>query len=70
VDVTKVEGYSELSAAAKDLFRRTVARHQAAVGREYKAKWWPVKVQERRDHLRVTFRNGDWLHYWRDGTWG
>jgi len=70
MDFTKVKGYSKLSAGAKDFFKRTVASHQAAVGNDYKAGWTPVSVKEYRDHLRVTFRNGDWLRYLPGGVWG
>lgn len=68
--MTTVTGYNQLSAPARRLFTATARNHQAAVGRDYKDGWTPVKVQERRDHLRVWFKNGDWLHYWPNGTWG
>jgi hypothetical protein len=66
---TTIKGYSKLSQLAKKVFDETYAKHQLALGESEKANWQAVKVKEQRDHIRVDFANGEWLHYTAIGTW-
>lgn len=66
----EVEGYSSLTLPAKRLFEATYKAHNAAQGGDYKADWIPAKVTEHKDHLKVTFINGKWQHYYPGGQWG
>ncbi|MGV8149666.1 MAG: hypothetical protein ACLKAK_07160 [Alkaliphilus sp.] len=70
IDFNKVVGYKTLSFAAKQLFHKTYDKHSGIIGTAYKEKWKPVKVNEHKDFLWVYFKNGEWIHYYADGTWG
>ncbi len=70
IDFDKIKGYSSLSDRAKELFKSTYKVHNAGQGLDYKADWIPTKVTEHREYLKVIFSNGDWLHYYANGTWG
>lgn len=69
IDFNKVKGYNNLSDPAKSVFKRVYTAHNASHGSEYKEKWIPVKVTEHKDHLKVYFKNGEWLHYRPYGSW-
>jgi hypothetical protein len=66
---TTIKGYTKLSLLAKAVFDETYAKHHLALGELEKANWQAVKVKEQRDHIRVDFANGEWLHYTRNRTW-
>lgn len=70
IDFTKVKGYNKLSENAKEIFERTYKVHNSIQGLDYKEEWQPVKVTESEKHLKVVFKNGDWLHYYPNETWG
>ncbi len=66
----KVKGFNKLSEAAKDLFRAVYFRHNSGQGSDYKEGWTPKKVKEHKSYVEVHFKNGEWLHYYPNGTWG
>ncbi len=70
VDWDKVKGFSKLSDHGKEVFKRVYKRHNAVHGYEQKKNWIPVKVAPRSNWLKVTFANGEWLHYYPNNTWG
>lgn len=70
IDFTKVKGFNQLSAPAKNLFEAVYKRHNAGLGSEYKKEYKPVKVKEHTSYIEVHFSNGEWLHYYPNGTWG
>lgn len=63
-----IEGYSNLSNQAKELFETTYRTHNS--GLEYKQQWIPIEVSEYKGYLKVTFNNGQWLHFYNNGEWG
>lgn len=65
--IKPIKGYNKLSPVAKDIFDKVYLYHQNGV--EDKAAWTAVKVQEKKTHIRVTFKNGEWLHYMPNGSW-
>lgn len=67
IDYLKVKGFEKLSPKAQQLFQHIDRNHTACV--RDKAAWTPVKVKERKDHLEVHFKNGEWLHYSPNGSW-
>lgn len=69
IDFNNVKGFKKLSSAAQEVFQRVYKLHNSAQGIAYKEGWVPVSVQETKTHLKVVFRNGDWLHYLPNGTW-
>ncbi len=70
IDFEKVKGFNKLSDQARDLFRSVYVRHNSGQGMDYKEDWTPKKVKEHGGHLEVHFNNGEWLHYYPNGTWG
>ena len=70
IDFNKVEGYSKLSDPAKELLQKTYKVHNSGQGTDYKEDWRPVRVLEHSKYLKVVFKNGEWLHYYPNGTWG
>lgn len=70
IDFAKVKGYNKLSDQAKVLFVETYRTHNSGQGLEYKEDWEPIKVKEHLSYLEVHFKNGEWLHYYINGTWG
>lgn len=67
MNFAKVKGYNKLSDLGKEVFEMVYKRHNQDL--EYKEEWIPVSVKEFEGHLKVTFKNGEWLHYLPDGTW-
>lgn len=70
IDFNTVKGYKKLSDPAKELFESVYKVHNAGQGTDYKEGYRPIKVKERTTHLEVHFANGEWLHYYPNGTWG
>ncbi|OLS02911.1 hypothetical protein [Tissierella creatinophila] len=64
----EIKGFKNLSNPAKRLFGYVYQKHQAGV--EDKEDWTAIKVKERKNCIEVTFRNGKWLNYYTNGTWG
>ena len=70
IDFAKVKGYNKMSEAAKKHFERVYKEHNSIVGNYYKEDYRPIKVKEHKNWIEVHFKNGDWLHYYINGTWG
>lgn len=70
IDFSKVKGYNQMSEKAKKHFERVYKAHNSIVGNEYKEDWEPIKVKEHENFIEVHFKNGEWLHYYSNGTWG
>ena len=70
IEFTKVKGFNNLSDEAKELFIMTYKLHNTIQGIDYKEDYKPVEVIQEGVLLRVTFKNGVWLHYYPNGTWG
>ncbi|GKX27874.1 hypothetical protein SH1V18_03540 [Vallitalea longa] len=70
IDFSKVKGYNKLGPNAKEIFVNTYKTHNSSIGKEYKKDWVPVEVTIKNGKLVVTFCNGEWLHYYKDYTWG
>lgn len=70
INFEEIQGYKKLSETAKELLENTYQQHNAGQGLEYKNDWVPVRVTEHKTHLKVYFKNGDWLHYYANGSWG
>ena len=70
IDFNDVEGYKELSEDSKVYFKEVYRLHNSAQGIDYKQDWVPVKVTEDKACLKVVFKNNEWLHYFKNGTWG
>ena len=56
----------KLTKEQQELFVSTYAEHLASV--ENKERWEAVSVTWEGNYLRVTFRNGEWLHYTKSGV--
>lgn len=70
VDWNKVKGFSKLSEHGKEILKRIYKKHNAIHGIEHKSEWMPVEVVPGHNCLKVTFTNGEWLHYYANDTWG
>lgn len=64
-----VRGFNKLTPEQQKLLIRTNKRHKAGVGSDYKDGWTPVSVKPLGKNLKVTFKNGEWLHYTPNGDW-
>ena len=64
-----VKGFSRLTLEQQELLLKTNAKHKAVVGNDYKDDWTPVSVSLLGNNLKVTFKNGEWLHYTKSGNW-
>lgn len=71
IDCKKVKGYEKLSSEQQKLFVETYKIHNSIQGQDYKKEWIPVSisVDAENNHLRVMFKNGEWLYYLPDRTW-
>ena len=67
MDLTTVRGFKNLTKAQQDLFTRVYKKHMAAI--DNKKGWEPKQVSVYGNCLKVTFKNGEWLHYTRLGEW-
>lgn len=70
IDFEKVNGFMKLSEPAKKLLKSVYVKHNSGQGTEYKEGWTPKKVKEHKSYIEVYFNNGEWLHYYINGTWG
>lgn len=62
-----LKGFAKLTKLQQSLFIRVHAKHMSALGN--KEGWQPTSVKWLKDHLKVTFKNKEWLHYTINGTW-
>ncbi|MDR7870344.1 MAG: hypothetical protein RIN55_05760 [Tissierellaceae bacterium] len=67
MSINNIKGFNKLSELAKSVFIWVYAKHINAV--EDKDEWTAVRVKERKDHIEVHFKNGNWLKFYTDGTW-
>lgn len=67
LDYEKIKGFSKLNPTEQESFKNLHQRHMNALERDH-ISWTPVKVIKRVNRFEVHFINGDWLHYWADGT--
>lgn len=65
----KIRGFNKLTAKQQAILMNTNKKHKASVGADYKDGWTPVSVKPLGRNLKVTFKNGEWLHYTPEGTW-
>jgi hypothetical protein len=70
IDFTSIKGYSKLGSNAQKFFESIYKKHISILGRQEKSKWIPISVKIEKTGLKVTFSNGEWLHYYANGTWG
>jgi len=56
-------GFDNLTEREKELFKQIYYKHQAALGSQEKSKYTPTKVILKANHFKVSFINGEWLHY-------
>lgn len=66
----EIKGYDKLSEVSKKFFKKVYKLHNSIIGLEYKNNWIPIKVIERTTYLKVYFKNGEYLNYYINGTWG
>lgn len=64
--LNNISGYDILSEKHQKLFEDVYAKHMSVI--EDKSRWIPVSVKWIKSYLKVTFTNGDWLHYTPQGT--
>lgn len=63
-------GIHKLSKEQKDLMFRTNELHTKCVGNDYKAGMVIIKVWlDESNTVCVRLRNGEWYHYYENGTW-
>ena len=63
----EIKGFNSLTKEQQALFIRVHGKHMATL--EDKEGWQPVRVKWEKTCLKVTFKNGEWLHYTRSGEW-
>ncbi len=63
----KIKGFKKLTQEQQELFASTYAEHLASV--ENKESWQAVSITWEGSYLKVSFRNGEWLHYTKSGVW-
>ena len=67
---TNIKGYDKLTVDQQQLLINTNKRQKAGVGTDYKDDWTPTEVSVLGENLKVVFKNGEWLHYYQNGSWG
>lgn len=68
MDYTNIKGYEKLSEGAKGVFNYVYRKHHNGV--EDKEDWTATEIKQRRTYLEVRFKNGKWLAYYPEGSWG
>ncbi len=63
----KIKGYLKLEKWQQDLFESVYKSHMACVGN--KDNWIVKSISWEKTYLKVSFKNGEWLHYTKSGTW-
>lgn len=69
MELEKVRGFKNLTEEKQKLFERVFYKHQTSLGDEAKVDYTPISVKWEKTYLKVTFKNGSWLHYTRTGSW-
>lgn len=69
-----IPGYADLAPDQAELFDKIYNRHYHAWGTEKRKEFTPdqiknVKWDAKEKCIKVYYKNGDWWHYDRDGTW-
>lgn len=67
MDLKNVKGYKRLTKGQQELLERVYEKHMREV--EDESKWEIKSVIWERSYLRVSFKNGEWLHYSINGNW-
>lgn len=70
IDIEQVKGYAGLTDGAKAHLKQIYQSHMQAVGTEARQGLIPIEVKEAREWVEIYFNNGEWLHYYANGTWG
>lgn len=70
IDFNKVKGFKKLTPEQQQLFIETYKLHNSIQGSDYKNGYIPISVKWDKNHLKVVFKNEEWLHYYSNGTWG
>lgn len=65
-----IKGFNQLSVLARFLFKTTYRKHQKSLGEQEKENWTPTRIIEQKVCLKVFFKNGEYLFYYADYTWG
>lgn len=65
--IEKVSGYSKLAIEDQEILKKVYMKHMECI--ENKSLWELKSVKAVGSYLKVTFKNGEWLHYTRSGTW-
>ena len=65
-----ISGIEKLTEEQKKLMFRTNELHTKCVGNDYKAGMVIIKVWlDENNTVCVRLRNGEWYHYYENGTW-
>lgn len=64
-----IKGFSKLTLEQQILLTELNIKHKSGVGNDYKEGWTPTSVEPIGRNLRVTFKDGEWLHYTPEFTW-
>lgn len=65
-----ISGIEKLTEEQKKLMFRTNELHTKCVGNDYKAGMVIIKVWlDENNTVCVKLRNGEWYHYYENGTW-
>ncbi|MCT4544601.1 MAG: hypothetical protein N4A63_13750 [Vallitalea sp.] len=70
IDFASIKGYNKLGPNAQKFFISIYKKHISILGVKEKSKWIPISVEIENTGLKVIFANGEWLHYYANGTWG
>lgn len=66
-----IKGIEKLSKEQQELMLRVNDLHTKCVGTDYKDGMKIIEAWiDERNTVCVRLKNGDWYHYWENGTWG
>jgi len=66
-----IDGILELTVEQEEHMKRTNERHRACVGTDYKDGLTITEVWlDEKQTVCVRVKNGEWYHYYSDGSWG
>lgn len=66
----EIKGFTKLTNHQKNFFNSTLKKHQSILGDSLKERYTPVMVKALTPNsVKVTFKNGDWLHYTSNHEW-
>ncbi len=66
-DFNSIKGYKSLEKWQQELLKETYSNHMEYI--ENKEQWEIESVKWDNSYLKVTFKNGTWLHYTKSGHW-